>query len=271
MLDMHVHSTFSDGSDSVKKICEYTKNFELFSITDHNNIEASKIVKSTNFIPGVEFSVSGSDFNLPNEYEIHLLAYDYDPNNNRLNELISEFNYYNNLVFYKILYDIAIKHKLKLDFSLLNNLTDKGITLNKVWITKFLIKSGISTGLLATYNKYVKECLNTKYYYLKLEEIYECIKSNNGFLILAHPTAYGLDRNNLDELIKTSASLGLDGIEIDNNHIDQLMRYINHYNFIYSVGSDYHGRKFERLNSLGINDDLYRFDEKFIKNALILR
>lgn len=271
MLDMHIHSTFSDGSDNVEKLCEYTKDFELFSITDHNNIEAGKIVKSANFVPGVEFSFSGSDFNLSNKYEIHLLGYNYDPHNKRLNELISEFNYYNNLVFYKILCDIAIKHKLKIDFYLLKDLIDKGITLNKAWITKFLIKNGVSTGLLATYNKYVKECLNTQYYYLKFKEIFECIKSNNGYLLLAHPMAYGLDKNGLDELIETSASLGLDGIEIANNHNDQLMRYIKHYNFIYSVGSDYHGSDYDRLNSLGINDNLYKSDEKFIKNVLILR
>ena len=38
MDDFHIHSTYSDGLDSIEILINKTKKFTMFSITDHNNI-----------------------------------------------------------------------------------------------------------------------------------------------------------------------------------------------------------------------------------------
>ncbi len=59
-VDMHFHSTYSDGASTVKQIIEKAREMGIgFSITDHNEIkgviEAYKIKREADFIlPGIE-------------------------------------------------------------------------------------------------------------------------------------------------------------------------------------------------------------------------
>ena len=79
MNDFHIHSTYSDGLDSIENLIQKTRNFTMFSITDHNNIEANKRIREANFITGVELST----YFLDNVY--HILGYNFDVNNKELN------------------------------------------------------------------------------------------------------------------------------------------------------------------------------------------
>ena len=75
-VNLHIHSTFSDGKAEFRDIVENAKKsgYKLISITDHNTVEGHKIYKDEILIPGVEFDCwFGYVF-------IHLLAYGFDVN-----------------------------------------------------------------------------------------------------------------------------------------------------------------------------------------------
>ena len=42
MIDLHIHTTYSDGTDSLKEVLQKAenKNLSVISITDHNNCDA---------------------------------------------------------------------------------------------------------------------------------------------------------------------------------------------------------------------------------------
>lgn len=87
MFDLHMHSTYSDGKDSLSKLIENVKNAGItyFSLTDHDtaagcreilkNEKLQKQIKDAGltFVVGTEFSC------LYGKYEMHILAYDFDP------------------------------------------------------------------------------------------------------------------------------------------------------------------------------------------------
>lgn len=61
--DLHIHSQFSDGDYSVEEIVSKVREcgIEIFSITDHDNIESIKAMENVDkrgvvYIPGVEIS-----------------------------------------------------------------------------------------------------------------------------------------------------------------------------------------------------------------------
>ena len=59
-LNLHIHTTCSDGKSKPSEIIEYTKNegYEYFSVTDHNNFDAYKELDYKNtdgLITGIEF------------------------------------------------------------------------------------------------------------------------------------------------------------------------------------------------------------------------
>ena len=87
MIDLHMHSTCSDGKDTIEQLIENVKNMGIshFSITDHDTAKACREVLSSdelkgkiktaglNFVTGCEFSCIYGD------QEMHILAYDFDP------------------------------------------------------------------------------------------------------------------------------------------------------------------------------------------------
>ena len=89
MFDLHMHSTYSDGSDNVETLIDKVKKagIKYFSITDHDTALATREILSSDhlknkiknygltYVPGIEFTCL-----YKNKYKLHILAYDYDPN-----------------------------------------------------------------------------------------------------------------------------------------------------------------------------------------------
>lgn len=68
MIDLHMHTTYSDGSNTVEEVLEKAEKLklEIISITDHDNCKAYKELKneeirskfSGKIIPGIEIKCS---------------------------------------------------------------------------------------------------------------------------------------------------------------------------------------------------------------------
>lgn len=87
MLDLHIHSTYSDGSEDVETIIDKIKNTDIkyFSITDHDTVLSAREILGSqrlinkiksyglSYVTGVEFTCRFRG------YKAHILAYDFDP------------------------------------------------------------------------------------------------------------------------------------------------------------------------------------------------
>lgn len=268
MIDLHIHSIYSDGSDKVDELVEKAKNFSMFSITDHNNIFASKLIRADNYVTGAEFSVNGSDFALPNSIEIHFVVYNYDSNDQKLNRLVQEYNYYNNLIYTKIFLDILIHHKLPLNLQPIENLISKNVTLNKVHLSKIFVDMGLAKDVVESYKRYVKDFCHTRHYYCNFKKLLDAVKGCGGYMLLAHPHVYGFDNNELDKLLSKTIREGIDGLELVEGHEMQTLEYVRKHNLLYSIGSDYHGANLPKCNKLGVDDTKYIDDDKYIYNLI---
>ena len=85
-VNLHIHTTFSDGKAEAFDILKQAKEkgYKKIAICDHNTFEAHKIIKDEILIPAVEFDVwSGYVF-------CHLLAYNIDVNNDALKEFCAK-------------------------------------------------------------------------------------------------------------------------------------------------------------------------------------
>lgn len=82
MIDLHIHSTFSDGSYSVDEILEIAKKIgcTTISIVDHNTCEAYEYLKNLKNRIFEGKIISGCEFNtFYNHIPIELLGYDFNP------------------------------------------------------------------------------------------------------------------------------------------------------------------------------------------------
>lgn len=85
-INLHIHTTCSDGKAEAKDILKSAKEqgYELIAITDHNTIEAHKQIQDDILMTGVEFDCwCGYVF-------IHLLAYGIDIHNEELAQFMAK-------------------------------------------------------------------------------------------------------------------------------------------------------------------------------------
>ncbi len=85
-IDLHIHTSFSDGKASYAQILKSAKErgYEIISITDHNTVEAHQLAQDGILITGAEFDCwFGYVF-------IHLLAYGIDINNTEFKKFLAK-------------------------------------------------------------------------------------------------------------------------------------------------------------------------------------
>lgn len=262
--DLHMHSTYSsDGQYSVSRLIEFVKaaDLNLFSITDHNDIQASleicqKSLKSNKFIENRLNFVTGIEFSTYfNGTEIHLLAYGANPKSDKIAELIEEYKI-NRLKQTELRVENLKKLGFKIDFDEVMRVAE-GKTASGVTFLKVLKSYKENINKLYDYLEGDKsDSPYTNFYFdyffkgglayvdislLDYEKVVNKMK-DEVVLVVAHPGLY--PENLIDDLIIE----GIEGIEVFSTyHNDEKMNYFNEickkHNLIKTVGSDFHGEK----------------------------
>lgn len=263
MIDLHMHTVYSDGDKTVEEIlkqCE-EKHLEYISITDHNNCMQykdeffSKNIFSGKVIKGAE--LQGHVLNK----NIEVLAYDYDIDilNTWIQKHFSEEKARerrNNQKerFYKICDKNGLRYNRD---NIVFSENPTAFVERPIYME--IIKYKDNRKKLGEYaNKFGlffrKELTNSEssYYmnyeldYPSYEEIIDNIHNAGGKAFLAHPFEYKFENTIqfIDEIRKIRE---LDGIECyhpsaeEENRINILKKYANKNNLYISGGSDYHG------------------------------
>ena len=80
-IDLHMHTTVSDGSDSPEEILQAVKTTGLlfFAVSDHDAVKSCRIVRGL-LREGDPAFVNGAEFSCRDELgKYHILGYAYDP------------------------------------------------------------------------------------------------------------------------------------------------------------------------------------------------
>ena len=245
-VDLHTHSTFSDGTFSpaelVKKAVE--KNLAAFALTDHDAVggieSAITAIKEQNapvlFVPGTELSVG----------DIHMVGLFID---------------YKNPAFTKIS-DLLVSRRVERNKEMVAKFNNASINMTyeelqegnpdtvitRAHFARWLIKHGIVKNAAEAFDKYLDT--HCPFYvprkYITPEEGIELILESGGVPILAHPLHYKLEEKELETLIVRLKAAGLKGMEAKySNHTAQDETYArklcNKYELLPSGGSDFHG------------------------------
>ena len=255
MVDMHIHTKYSDGDYSLEEIIGMLKekNIKYFSITDHDNInscyemENIKLDNDMEYIPGIEFSSKLDDI------KCHILGYNIDYKNPVIQKECNKIKLrrINKII---LLVDHLSDIGIEITKSEFNNILYKNGTFGKIDICRILMDRGYGKKS-EVYDKYLEIPLPN--HRSNASEIIGAIKKANGISILAHPKEIEMEyRINLDDIIRKYIELGIDGIELYNSihTLKDVKRYIEiakKYDLVTTGGSDFHGSSHpERLIGL---------------------
>lgn len=248
MIDLHTHTTASDGSLSPRDLITESARFGLsaVAVTDHDTTDgldealAAGGEVGIRVIPGVELSVdhqSGS---------IHLLAYGidhHDPEFNRkLNSLRSSRDERNCRIVARLCelgYPITIEA--------VQSWSNEGTT-GRGHIGQALVAAGYTSSVEEAFDKLLSKGgpAYIDRYRMKMGEAIRLVHEIGGIAVWAHP---GLHEHRLDSLLKLLPSWvawGLDGLESDySQHTIELSgnlrRIAKEQGLIITGGSDFHG------------------------------
>lgn len=267
-VDLHVHSTASDGTLDPEEIVRLAilSNVKTLILTDHDTLLGSKKLMSSDhrgleLYSGIELSALVKK----GKSRIHILGYDFDLGNKEINkavEYVDKCSEYNFKLYIRCLEEkypeIEIPNEEIEKILELRKKTGKNI--GRVDIAQLLIRFGYGDDVKQEFPKhYTKQdvvfekYLNPIKYHVQEEKIgiseEECIKTikkANGLVSLAHPSSLKLSDHLLEERIKKYKEWGLDALEVYHpNNNEEQRRFYYHlakkYNLLISGGTDYHG------------------------------
>ncbi|MEL7655758.1 MAG: PHP domain-containing protein [Bacillota bacterium] len=261
MIDLHIHTTSSDGSDEPEKVLIQAEQsgLEYISITDHDSLGAylkMKEMKVSDYfkgeiIPGCEFSV------VHNKMPIEVIGYGIDF------DVINESGLVSDEWFLER--ENGYIQKMK---GICKNLNikmteDLSIKSGKAFATQVIHadlkkypenEKHFPPEIWESVNAFYRTCINNENSpfflnqienYPSVQEIHKLIRRAGGKSFLAH--LYGYFTDDHDELLDSLISLGaLDGLECyhslhDMDQTNHLLQYCKEHGLYASGGSDYHG------------------------------
>ena len=247
LVDLHIHSTFSDGTFTPTEIIKLAEENSIKSIalTDHDTVDGldefnsypSDFVEKVN---GIEISVQMNDFNF---------------------HMVGLFLDYQNEEF-KAKIDYLKEARINRNKKIIDKLNELGfkITLEEVekiakgemgrpHISKVLLSKGYFNDKNEIFDKLLKK--GAPAYFDKFryspEVAIDLIKNKaKGISVLAHPGLLPFKRKDKRKIIRELKDLGLDGIEVfysehTPDEVNFLKRVAEEFDLVISGGTDFHG------------------------------
>ena len=248
IVDLHVHSTESDGTLTPKDLVAEAKKAGLaaFALTDHDTCQgvckAMPLAASAGIelIPGIELS---TDYH---GKEVHIVGLYIAIETEQLLKKTAEYRKCRserNALMVEALQKEGLSITME---ELVAENPDCVITRDN--IARFLYEHGQIKSVREAFDRYIGD--HCKCYVGRLKvastDAVRLIKEAGGTAILAHPLLYGLSNTNLQKMIDELKPAGLDGLEAiystyTTGEEQQMKRLARENGLLISGGSDFHG------------------------------
>lgn len=247
LIDMHVHSNYSDGTLSVDSIVKAAKKRHLafVSLTDHDTTDGLDPFMSACKQYAME-GLAGIELSADSDYTLHILGFRIDRSNaalqNRLNEIRDHRNARNHRICKKLQdlgFDIQIEEVTVLS---------KGQVVARPHIARLMMQRGYVSSIGEAFTKYIGYggSAHEERIRLSAEECISLITAAGGLAVLAHPAQTYLEDEKMEQLLRRLKNNGLWGIEAlySGHSPEQIYHYLkmaDKFDLYPTAGSDFHG------------------------------
>lgn len=270
MIDLHVHTTASDGQYSPTQILVKAaeKKINTIAITDHDTIDGLEEGKlaaeklGITFIPGVELNI-----NFPRG-EFHLLGLGFTHISSSLIEIL----------------DSLVKNREERNIKIIEKMNKDGIDISydelknqypntiigRPHFAAILESKSIVKNRQQAFDKFLAQ--GRPYYQQRvgcnLDEAIVAIKDSGGVPVLAHPMSLYLSWGKMHEIFADFYERGIGGLEAFHPgarmteclRLEELARKIG---FFITAGSDFHGEKIRADRKLGHTCRNLKIEDRF--------
>ena len=259
-LDLHTHSTASDGSDAPADVAAHAarEGVEVLALTDHDAVDGIPALRERaeaagiRVIPGVELSVNEQGF------DVHVLAYGFDSTEPGFASALLRWRQGRHERAKKILArlkGIGIRIPIE-DVEAIAN----GGAIGRPHVAEALLREGFVESMNEAFQRFLGH--HAPAYVPKvtvsMQEAGAIVREAGGVTVLAHPATL-----NRDHFIPGWVGRGLDGIEVwhtkhDPSAVKRYTALAVQHGLLMSGGSDYHGERTPgvRIGSVPVPDSV---------------
>ena len=247
-IDLHVHSTSSDGTFTPSELVSYgiKKGLKAFALTDHDTTDGIREAqeaargKQITVIPGIELSTAWQN------KDIHILGLNIEPENVRFQNILRGFQLEREKRNMKIIKKMQ-EQGLHISYQdMVNNFPDSVWT--RAHFARFLADTDQVHTISEAFSRFLGDhapCFVPREKVTPFQAI-SLIHEGGGKAALAHPLLYHMTPQQLEDLAALLVKNGLDGIEAiysSNRGMDEtnMRRLARRYNLFITGGSDFHG------------------------------
>ena len=253
-IDLHIHSTASDGTLSPVEILRLAEKLNLgaISITDHDTLKGSRQLieasggSDVRVLSGIEISTTP-----PALYTVagsfHILGYGIRLNDPALNQTLETLQHArenrNPLIISRL-------NAMGIDISLEEVIQASGeAQIGRPHIAQLMIKKGFAQTFDEAFDVYLgfNRPAYVDKFRLDCQKAIEMIIEAGGTPVLAHPFLLQIqDNSRLESLVETLKEMGLQGIEVyypehSAEHVEFYSRLALNHDLAVTGGTDFHG------------------------------
>ncbi len=249
MIDLHTHSTASDGTLSPEALVELAaeRGLSAIALTDHDTVagvapaqERGKAL-GVEVVPAVELGAS-----LDGVGEIHLLGYFIDIKNKTLRDRLAWLRDERRSRGRKIverLKDMGVS----ISVEQVEKIAKVG-SVGRPHIARALVENGHVASMKEAFERYLKSTgpAYVKRELLNADEAIGLVREAGGVAVLAHPCTLGRKDRELPWVLQSLMAMGLEGIEVfySQHTSEQVWQYeelAQRFGLLVTGGSDFHG------------------------------
>lgn len=253
-IDLHIHSTESDGSLTPAQIVASARHLgiQAISITDHDTVSGVKNALGVSrtlgvgCVSGVEVSAAAPPlFDIPGS--LHILGYGMDPDHPGLNGMLGRLLKARLERFPKMIEKLNALH-IPVSYDSARAFAGKA-PVSRPHIAQAMVAAGAVASVDEAFARYLAngKPAYVDRYRIGLEEVISTVSEAGGVCVLAHP---GLIRmksgKTIEELIRRLAQMGIKGIEAyyPEHSLEQTRFFVSladTLGLVVTGGTDFHG------------------------------
>lgn len=250
MIDLHTHSTASDGSMTPTQLVIHAKEngISAMALTDHDTVDGIGEFKTAAQKIGID-AISGVEISAKFRREMHILGLFVDESNSEFKSVLKELRM-SRQSRNKTVLELVVQSGMDITEDDIKSQKDGATMENtgRAHIASAMVKKGYAKSIQDAFDTYLskgKPCYVDRKT-LPPKETIELIKSAGGIAILAHPIYITKDKDELCELLIQLKDYGLDGVECfyseyPKEYQDLCLMLCDKLGLLVSGGSDFHG------------------------------
>ena len=247
-IDLHCHSTISDGLYSPEELVAYAheQGVKVLALTDHDDMGGLSRARRAaeqhgmQFINGVEISVTWK------KRTLHIVGLKVNPDYEPLKAALDAVKQ-GRLDRAKLMAEGLEKVGIEGSFEGAQAIADNSI-MTRSHFARFLVEAGYVKDVKTVFKKFLVKGKPgfVEHEWMTLEEAVTLIKDSGGVAVIAHPGRYDLGRTNMPLLMHQFRMCGGEAIEVvTGSHTppqySQFAKIAHQFSLKSSLGSDFHG------------------------------